>query len=320
MRMRYVTIYREIVDVSNERPTLSRAQIHRFVSKLNAVHDSTPACLRYSPDRSFDKPDQAMESVMLELMYLNRILRLHRVHQLSGFTDDEWKFARKACLSSASCIIRILSLQEDSVIHKFWLVTFYLLGAAMALVMELCCARQQDIDAASIRSSLSTAVSLLSKAGPGSEAARNSRRILKELLSAENKIRQAFARLGGLERIAEERLDTSGTKDIFLDVLQKVFSSTSRCKRKRGLEEGPGGAHQARRRIGADDSAQQTRESSVSSMAGNPRLVLRTERQWHQRIDGGQWNGRSLYVAGSEQLFWNDGRWKRQAGGSFICR
>lgn len=96
MRMRYVTIFREIVDVSNERPALSRAQIHRFVSKLNEVHDATPACLRYSPERSFDKPDQAMESVMLELMYLNRILRLHRVHQLAGFTDDDWRFARKA--------------------------------------------------------------------------------------------------------------------------------------------------------------------------------------------------------------------------------
>ncbi|EST09188.1 hypothetical protein PSEUBRA_001139 [Kalmanozyma brasiliensis GHG001] len=267
MRMRYVTIYREIVDVSNERPTLSRAQIHRFVSKLNEVHDSTPACLRYAPDRTFEKPDQAMESVMLELMYLNRILRLHRIHQLSGFTDDEWRFARKACLSSASCIIRILSLQ-DSVIHKFWLSTFYLLGAAMALVMELCCARQQDLDATSIRASLSTAVSLLSKAGPGSEAARNSRRILKELLSAENRIRAAFARLGGLERIAEERLDTSGTKDVFLDVLQKVFSSTSRCKRKRGMDEGSIGAHQAKRRMEAFDSAHHTRESSVSSTAG----------------------------------------------------
>lgn len=269
MRMRYVTIYREIVDVSNERPTLSRAQIHRFVSKLNEVHDSTPACLRYSPDRSFDKPDQAMESVMLELMYLNRILRLHRVHQLSGFTDDEWRFARKACLSSASCIIRILSLQQDSVIHKFWLVTFYLLGAAMALVMELCCARQHDLDAASVRASLSTAVSLLSKAGPGSEAARNSRRILKELLSAENKIRDAFARLGGLERIAEERLDTSGTKDVFLDVLQRVFSSMSRHKRKRDMDEGAGDAQkQKRRNGGGGESARQTRESTASSAGG----------------------------------------------------
>ncbi|KAI3485389.1 hypothetical protein L1887_51312 [Cichorium endivia] len=52
--------------------------------------------------------------------------------------------------------------------------------------------------------------------GRGSEAARNSRRILKELLNAEDKIREAFARLGGLERIAEEKLDTSGTKDVFL--------------------------------------------------------------------------------------------------------
>ncbi|SNX85374.1 uncharacterized protein MEPE_04083 [Melanopsichium pennsylvanicum] len=268
MRMRYVTIYREIVDVSNERPMLSRAQIHRFVSKLNEVHDSTPACLRYSPDRTFQKPDQAMESVMLELMYLNRILRLHRVHQLSGFTDDEWRFARKACLSSASCIIRILSLQDKSVIHKFWLVTFYLLGAAMALVMELCCARQDDLDAVSVRASLATAVALLSKAGPGSEAARNSRRILKELLGAENKIREAFARLGGLERIAEEKLDTSGTKDIFLDVLQKVFTS-SRCKRKRAFDYGPGAgvqdAQRPKRRVQAD-SAQHTRESSVFSV------------------------------------------------------
>ncbi|SJX62697.1 uncharacterized protein SRS1_16594 [Sporisorium reilianum f. sp. reilianum] len=268
MRMRYVTIYREIVDVSNERPTLSRAQIHRFVSKLNEVHDSTPACLRYSPDRAFEKPDQAMESVMLELMYLNRILRLHRVHQLSGFTDEEWRFARKACLSSASCIIRILSLQQDSVIHKFWLVTFYLLGAAMALVMELCCARRDDLDAASVRASLSTAVSLLSKAGPGSEAARNSRRILKELLSAENKIRDAFARLGGLERIAKERLDTSGTKDVFLDVLQRVFSSMSRHKRKRDMDEGAGDAHKHKRRNGNGESARQTRESTASSAGG----------------------------------------------------
>lgn len=269
MRMRYVIIYREIVDLSNEGPKLSRAQIHRFVSKLNEVHDSTPACLRYSPDRTFDKPDQAMESVMLELMYLNRILRLHRVHQLSGFTDDEWRFARKACLSSASCIIRILSLQQDSVIHKFWLVSFFLLGASMALVMELCCARQHDLDAASVRASLSTAVSLLSKAGPGSEAARNSRRILKELLSAENKIRDAFARLGGLERIAEERLDTSGTKDVFLDVLQRVFSSMSRCKRKREHDQGAGSVHTAKRRMtAAGDSARQTRESTASSAGG----------------------------------------------------
>ena len=287
MRMRYVTIYREIVDVSNERPTLSRAQIHRFVSKLNEVHDSTPACLRYSPDRTFDKPDQAMESVMLELMYLNRILRLHRVHQLSGFTDDEWRFARKACLSSASCIIRILSLQERSVIHKFWLVTFYLLGAAMALVMELCCARQHDLDAASVRTSLATAVSLLSKAGPGSEAARNSRRILKELLSAENKIRDAFARLGGLERIAEEKLDTSGTKDVFLDVLQKVFTS-SRYKRKRAFESGPGAgvpeANNAKRRIEAD-SAQQTRESSVSSVGEGKTRAAATNNGASSNID-----------------------------------
>ncbi|KIS66229.1 uncharacterized protein UMAG_05966 [Mycosarcoma maydis] len=268
MRMRYVIIYREIVDVSNEGPKLSRAQIHRFVSKLNEVHDSTPACLRYSPDRTFDKPDQAMESVMLELMYLNRILRLHRVHQLSGFTDDEWRFARKACLSSASCIIRILSLQQDSVIHKFWLVSFFLLGASMALVMELCCARQDDLDAVSVRASLSTAVSLLSKAGPGSEAARNSRRILKELLSAENKIRNAFARLGGLERIAEERLDTSGTKDVFLDVLQKVFSGISRCKRKRELDEPPLVAQTAKRRIGTSDAATQMRESNAASAGG----------------------------------------------------
>lgn len=280
MRMRYVIIYREIVDVSNERSQLSRAQIHRFVSKLNEVHDSTPACLRYAPDRTFDKPDQAMESVMLELMYLNRILRLHRVHQLSGFADDEWRFARKACLSSASCIIRILSLQDQSVIHKFWLVTFYLLGAAMALVMELCCARQHDLDATSVRASLSTAISLLSKAGPGSEAARNSRRILKELLSAESKIREAFARLGGLERIAEEKLDTSGTKDVFLDVLQKIFSTSSRCKRRRTFEDATfTGVQepQSRRRIEVG-SAQQTRESSVSSVIdAKPRAAAGTD-------------------------------------------
>ncbi|ETS59450.1 nucleus protein [Moesziomyces aphidis] len=270
MRMRYVTLYREIVDVSNERSLLSRAQIHRFVSKLNEVHDSTPACLRYSPQRTFDAPDQAMESVMLELMYLNRILRLHRVHQLSGFTDDEWRFARKACLSSASCIIRILSLQESSVIHKFWLVTFYLLGAAMALVMELCCARQHDLDATAVRANLSTAISLLSKAGPGSEAARNSRRILKELLNAEDKIREAFARLGGLERIAEEKLDTSGTKDVFLDVLQRVFSASSRVKRKRPLDARQAAAAAGRpdkiKRLAEGESAEHTRESSVASV------------------------------------------------------
>ncbi|SPO27223.1 uncharacterized protein UTRI_10340 [Ustilago trichophora] len=310
MRMRYVTIYREIVDVSNERPMLSRAQIHRFVSKLNEVHDSTPACLRYSPDRTFDKPDQAMESVMLELMYLNRILRLHRVHQLSGFTDEEWRFARKACLSSASCIIRILSLQEQSVIHKFWLVTFYLLGAAMALVMELCCARQDDLDAVAVRTSLATAVSLLSKAGPGSEAARNSRRILKELLSAENKIREAFARLGGLERIAEEKLDTSGTKDIFLDVLQKVFTST-RCKRKRAFDNGPGAGMQdppkgAKRRIEAD-SAQQTRESSVSSVGEGKTRATAAAAAANYNNSNNNANGISNTPAGMEGAYsWLD--------------
>lgn len=326
MRMRYVTIYREIVDVSNERPMLSRAQIHRFVSKLNEVHDSTPASLRYSPDRAFEKPDQAMESVMLELMYLNRILRLHRVHQLAGFTDDEWRFARKACLSSASCIIRILSLQENSVIHKFWLVTFYLLGAAMALVMELCCAQQQDLDATSVRASLSTAISLLSKAGPGSEAARNSRRILKELLSAENKIREAFARLGGLERIAEEKLDTSGTKDIFLDVLQKVFSTTSRQKRKRDFEGGAGPLRgtKAKRLLDAD-SAQQTRESSVDSVGevksranhgnGTTTEVVNGMQDAYSWLDPNSFNGISGGIGGggdvvgktSEQLSVNDG-------------
>lgn len=266
MRMRYATIYREITDAANERSPLSRAQIHRFVSRLNETHDSTPACLRFSPERTFDKPDQAMESVMIELMYLNRILRLHRSRQLSGFTDDEWRFARKACLSSASCIVRILTMQEN-VIHKFWLVTFYLLGAAMALVMELCCAQDNDLDAISVRASLSTAISLLSKAGPASEAARNSRRILKELLSAEDKIRQAFARLGGLERIAEENLSTCGTKDIFLDILQKMFVSPSSSKRKRfyGSADDTVQGGVSRRRIEAGP-AQQTRESSVSSI------------------------------------------------------
>ncbi|GAC94385.1 C6 transcription factor [Pseudozyma hubeiensis SY62] len=298
MRMRYVIIYREIVDLSNEGPKLSRAQIHRFVSKLNEVHDSTPACLRYSPDRTFDKPDQAMEAIMLELMYLNRILRLHRVHQLSGFTDDEWRFARKACLSSASCIIRILSLQQDSAIHKFWLVSFFLLGASMALVMELCCARQDELDAASVRASLSTAVSLLSKAGPGSEAARNSRRILKELLSAENKIRSAFARLGGLERIAETRLDTSGPKDVFLDVLQKVFHSMSRCKRKREIDDGSGGTQAAKRRIEAADSARQTRESTASSVGRGDGAAGSKTRGANGHASGHVGNGTASFMEG----------------------
>ncbi|SPC67670.1 uncharacterized protein UHOD_11795 [Ustilago sp. UG-2017b] len=254
MRMRYVTIYREIVDVSNQRPILSRAHIQRFVSKLNEVHDSTPACLRYSPGRTLDKPDQGMESVMLELMYLSRILGLHRVHQLAGFTDGTWRFARKACLSSASCIVRILALQEQSVIHQFWLVTFYLLGAAMALVMELCCAQQEDLEATSVNASLSTAISLLSNAAPASEAARNSGRMLTELLSAQDKIRQAFARLAGLQRIAHHKLDTSGTKDILLDVLHNVCSTTSSSKRKRKRASNP-------------PSAQHTSQSSLASVS-----------------------------------------------------
>ncbi|PWY96907.1 hypothetical protein BCV70DRAFT_209018 [Testicularia cyperi] len=262
MRMRYVSVYREIVDQSNERGALDCAQIYRYVDKLNDIHASTPPCLRYTPDRASEQSDQAMESVMLELMYLNRILRLHRGHQLSGFTSEDWRFARKACLSSASRMIRILSLVGDSVIHKFWLTTFYLLGASMALVMELCCARPHEVDAHTVRESINAAISLLSKAGPGSEAAHNSRRILQELLSCEPKIRSAFAKSGGLERIAEQQVGRQDTKDVFLDILKRILGPSIRNKRKRahGMIHTSAEAGHAKRQ----QSAQPTTNAAVT--------------------------------------------------------
>lgn len=231
---RYVEILRNIIDDSNKAGgPLGREHVEKYTALYNEIRSSTPSCLSYRAEditskfsKDHDK-SRLMESITLELMYHNRLLRLNRTFQLAGYQDDRWKFARIASVNAAQSIVLILKdiSEKTPAVLKYWLTSLYVLGAATTLVIELCCSTDATSNLAFCREYIKSAIELLDSVGSSSQAAKISQRVLSELLSAEHKVREVFSQTENMNKMAEAAKGPakSQMKDIFYDILGKAL-------------------------------------------------------------------------------------------------
>lgn len=191
VRMQYVEVYRQSVDCRNKAGRLSRSDVSALARKIDDIHQATPVHLY--KEQAGEDSCRASERIMLELMFHNRHLRLHRDGQFAGYSSKEWSFARTRTVDAAKQIILILSEPRCAALplFKFWLVTLYLLGASTALLMELLCANDLGHrDRTKIEELVEMSISLLSRMHKASDSAQRSRRILRRLFAAREQVRQ----------------------------------------------------------------------------------------------------------------------------------
>ena len=226
-RLRYLEIYRQIVDARNkEGGPLDPGQAAELADALEDVHDSIPPCLSYTHLPLSEPPSQSMERAMLELIFQNRLLRLYRDRQLAGYHRAEWRGHREACVAAAMAIVQVAEreIARNPPLIQFWLVVFYLLGASTTLVMEICHSKATSQELSPERNAVQRAINLLSHAGASSQAARNSRRVLRELLAAEESVRSVVGHPEFASRLADASLDAQGMGilNVFHEILQKA--------------------------------------------------------------------------------------------------
>lgn len=243
-RMRYVDIHRQVVDLRNRNNgPLEKKQITGLMNKLTSIHESIPNCLKFNGNLeiiSSENHTQNLESAMLEIIYQNRILRLHRTYQFAGCYDKYWHFARVQSVEAAKKIIKIT--EKYSKIHPFmlgyWLVVFYLLGAATTVVFELCCCPDDNQDVQSCRECVKISLDILKSVEESSEAALNSLRVLEELCRAEDEIRSEFLKKDSVKYVTEalHKGKDHRLRQIFHDMLKKSLRIRTIPIKKRGYE------------------------------------------------------------------------------------
>lgn len=229
-RMRYVEVYRHIVDTRNQNDgPLSKSQIKDIMRRLTSVHESTPECLKFDDGNLEQTPEkshtQEMEMAMLELIFQNRVLRLHRTYQFAGYYQEHWNFARVESVNAAKIIIRIIERYSKRypMLLGYWLVVFYLLGAATSVVFELCCSPHDSENVHSCREYVRTSLDILRSVEDCSDAASNSLHVLEELRLAEDKIREEFVKKDSVDRMTQALREGKEPRlrHIFHDLLSK---------------------------------------------------------------------------------------------------
>lgn len=231
---RYVDAFRQTVDECNQNGgIIEREHIEIYTDLFNKIRGSVPDCLKYKEygldhaQQTASERSRLMESVTLELMYHNRLLRLNRTFQLAGYQDDRWRFARLVSVNAAQRIILILEKVSERlpIILNFWLISLYILGASTTLLIELCCSTDATSNLGFCREYIKVGVRLLQSVSKSSEAAKCSLLVVNELLSAESKIRELFSQTENVNKMAEAARvpEVSAMKSLFYDILGKAL-------------------------------------------------------------------------------------------------
>lgn len=232
--IRYVEICRQITDtrlVSGGE--LDIVQTKAFSSALELVHNSVPVCLKYSEDEEelygiSRKRSLVMEKCMLEIMFHNRMLQLHRQHQLEGYHQGQWKFARVVSVRSAIRIVEIVTkfCVAYPELLKYYLIIYYVLGAATTLIMDVCCSTSDSVsDLELSRAAIRGARKLLGSTQGCSNAAHSSRIVVDEFLKAENTIRRSFMEEETMNLLSKASFHNDGPKlkYVFRNILRNAF-------------------------------------------------------------------------------------------------
>lgn len=252
-RIQYAEVCRQITDLrSVAGGKLDVDQVKFFCGALDKIHSSIPDSLKYkATEEDLVCGDRArvMERCMLEIMYQNRILRLHRKYQIQGSYQPAWYFAKSASVNAATSILQIISRFCDDYpeLLKYYLVANYLFGAAITLITELCCkSRETTNEAQFYRDYVVIAKQLLARTLDSSYFARISENVLHEVLAAEDSVRGAFIAQEGESKFYEMSLNPENRQLVLLfrGILEQVY-----LKETKGLvNEGqyaPGGTNKA---------------------------------------------------------------------------
>lgn len=233
-RIKYVEVCRQVTDLSSVvGGKLDVDQVRFFGAALDAIHSSIPDSLKYNAtedDLVCQDGDRArvMERCMLEIMYQNRMLRLHRKQQIQGSYQPAWYFAKSVSIDAATRIVQIISRICDDYpeLLKYYLVTYYLFGAAMTLMIELCCKpREATKEAQFYRNYVTIAKQLLGRTRDSSYVARISENVLHEILAAEDSVRGALIEEEGEVKFNAMSLNPENRQLVLLfrGILENVY-------------------------------------------------------------------------------------------------
>lgn len=232
--IKYVEVCRQITDLSSMvGGSLDVDQIKLFGTALDEIHSSIPDSLKYNAtEEDLVCQDggraRVMERCMLEIMYQNRLLRLHRDHQIQGSYQPAWYFAKSVSINAAMRIVQIVSRFSDDYpeLLKYYLVNYYVLGAAITLITELCCKRWETTnELQAFRDYVVIAKQLLGRTRDSSYVARVSENVLHELIAAEDLVRGAFMAEDGEGKFHELSLNPENRQLalLFRGVLKNVY-------------------------------------------------------------------------------------------------
>ncbi|KIY73644.1 hypothetical protein CYLTODRAFT_416675 [Cylindrobasidium torrendii FP15055 ss-10] len=192
-RLRFVHLYREIVDEMNSPVGTGYNFVVEMDSRIEETLSEVPSFFVLN---STDTPRlsnvKSMEVTMCMIMGETRRLRLHRPFLFRGYRDKKYTNSRHQCIESAHNILNHLKLDtgRSAVLLKLWIVMFYGFAAAVVLFIDLCHMRavadlEGEDDMEKQRGELRKALDLFKATEQTSIVSRNAIALLEGLLVAE---------------------------------------------------------------------------------------------------------------------------------------
>ncbi|KAM0751752.1 hypothetical protein T439DRAFT_324943 [Meredithblackwellia eburnea MCA 4105] len=219
-KMHFIILYRELVDHLNTHSPASYSFILSMDLKLVKLMDSLPSYFTNVAERPDDplRPNLIKESIFLQMMGENRLLRLHRPYLSRGYRDAKYAASKDRCVHSARSIlsyIKIAGARAPEML-KNWLVLF--LGFVASIVTFIDLTRVPSLETRTI---LREVLDLFKTAQMVSAAARNAVSLLEGLLAAEAEITQPSPVVGAKRRRIQDDSDTTDAP--FTNVVNRLL-------------------------------------------------------------------------------------------------
>ncbi|KAF9027330.1 hypothetical protein BDZ89DRAFT_1160859 [Hymenopellis radicata] len=139
-RIRFVSLYREIVDEMNSPTGTGYSFVTEMDGRLERKLEEVPLYFGLGKAGMGVGGVKGLEVTLCLIMGETRRLRLHRPFLFRGYKDRRYTESRIQCITSAQNILNYLKSDDEqsAILLKWWIVLFYGFAAAVVLFIDLC--------------------------------------------------------------------------------------------------------------------------------------------------------------------------------------
>lgn len=194
-RLRFLTVYRETIDILNSPTGMTHANLLEMDKKLIDLLHGLPPYFQIDTDDSanwtYGDSCYDMERLSIQITAHNRLLRLHRPFLAKALTDKK-NISRRRCVDAAYKMLALFRHAKDHapLLLKVWINIYYAFSGALVIFLDLCYDDGSDAQATEKkRTALREMLEICNAARHLSAAAKNTYSLLHGLLEAETDLR-----------------------------------------------------------------------------------------------------------------------------------